>query len=257
MQEKQVLIDNLKINYKIAGEGPAVLILHGWGSSSDSWIEVQQILSNQGYKVVVPDFSGFGKSITPLEPWGIEEYVEAINKFTEKFNLNKFFLLGHSFGGRIAIRFSSKYPEKVEKLILCNAAGIKPKPGLKTAAIFFLARIGNAALSPRYLTRFKDSIRSYFYTFLRKKDYVKADGMMREIIKKVLNEDLSPDLPKIKTRTLIVWGMADKMVPVKYAGIFKEKINNSELEVIPKIGHSPHLEAPEKLTGIVLKFLQS
>jgi len=78
---------------------------------------------------------------------------------------------------------------------------------------------------------------------------------MRETIKRVLNEDLLSELPQIRTKTLIVWGAADRMVPVKYAHIFKEKIVDSELEIIPKIGHSPHLEVPKKLSEIVLKFL--
>lgn len=255
MQEKQILIDNSKINYKIAGQGPAILILHGWGGSSDSWVEVQRILAGKGYKVIAPDFSGFGKSITPPEPWGVKEYVGIILKFTEELGLDKFVLLGHSFGGRIAIRLTHEHPEKVEKLILCNSAGIKPKPGIKTTAVFILVRIGNAILSPKYLVRFKDSVRNIFYSFLRKKDYVKANEMMKKIIRKILNEDLSDDLVDIKNKTLIVWGERDKMVPVKYAYIFKEKISNSELEIMPKIGHSPHLEEPKKLSQIILKFL--
>jgi len=255
MEEKQLSIDNLKINYKIAGQGPAILILHGWGGSSDSWVEVQDILAKKGYRVVVPDFSGFGKSITPPEPWGIKEYVEIILKFAEKLAINKFFLLGHSFGGRIAIRFAHNFPEKVDKLILCDSAGIKPKPGLKTTIVFILVKIGNAILTPKYLVRFKDFIRSIIYSFLRKRDYVKANEMMRRVMKKVLNEDLSPDLLEIKNKTLIVWGEKDKMVPLKYAYVFKEKISNSRLKIIPKVGHSPHLEEPEKLSDIVFKFL--
>jgi pimeloyl-ACP methyl ester carboxylesterase len=256
MQEKQILIDKLRINYKIAGQGPAILILHGWGGSSDSWVEVQQILAEKEYKVIAPDFSGFGKSITPPAPWGIKEYVEVILKFTEKLGLDKFILVGHSFGGRIAIRFTHEHPEKVEKLILCNSAGIKPNPGIKTTIVFILARIGNAILSPKYLVRLKDLTRNIFYSFLRKKDYVKANKMMREIMKKVLNEDLSADLVDIKNRTLIIWGEKDKMVPVKYAYVFKEKISNSKLEIIPKIGHSPHLEGPEKLAVRILSFIR-
>ncbi len=65
MEEKELLINNLRANYKIAGQGPAILILHGWGGSSDSWLKVQEILANQGYRVVGPDFAGFGKSKSP------------------------------------------------------------------------------------------------------------------------------------------------------------------------------------------------
>jgi len=262
MREEQIKIKGISVNYKIAGQGPAILILHGWGGSSDSWFEVQRILAQKGYKVITPDFPGFGKSITPSKSWGARDYVDWLKNFIEELRgsclelAEPFFLLGHSFGGRIAIKFAVSYPEKVQKLILCNSAGIKPKAGPKTIIIFWLARIGNAVFTPKHLARFKDSARNIFYLFLRKKDYVKANGTMKETVKKVIDEDLLSDLSKIKTETLIVWGGADRMVPVKYAHIFKEKIADSELEILPKIGHSPHLEVPEKLAEIILKFIR-
>lgn len=257
MEEKEILINNLKINYKIAGFGPAVLILHGWGGSSDSWTKTIDILAKQGFRVICPDFPGFGKSKTPFSPWDLENYINWLNEFINFLNLDKFFLIAHSFGGRIAIKLATKNPEKIKRLILCASAGIKPKSGLKTKIIFYLAKIGNTIFAPKHLARFKDGARNSFYIFLRNRDYVKANGTMKETIKKVLEEDLLSDLEKIKIKTLIVWGEIDKMVPLKYAFIFKEKIKNSELEILPKIGHSPHLEAPKKLAEIVIKFLKS
>jgi len=274
MEEKNISIDGLNINYKtteggvplldFAGikvlpdtfkERGTVLILHGWGGCSDSWVEVQRILTKKGYKVIVPDFPGFGKSPTPPRAWGIKDYANFISSFINETKLDKFFLLVHSFGGRISVRIAADFPEKIKGLILCDSAGIRPKMGPKTFLIFWMARIGNAIFTPKHLARLKDSVRSVFYAFLRNKDYVKAKGTMRETITKVLEEDLLPELPKIKAKTLIVWGQNDKMVPIKYGRIFKEKITDSELEVIPKIGHSPHIEVPAELAKIILKFL--
>jgi len=255
MKEEKILINGLQMNYKIAGVGPVILVLHGWGGSSDSWIRVQESLASKGYEVIIPDFPGFGKSKPPSEAWSVSEYVNWLNNFVSSQGLEKFFLIGHSFGGRVAIKFVIKHPEKVETLILCGSAGIKPESGFKTKIIFFLSRIGNAIFTPKHLLRFKDGARNTFYSFLRNKDYVKANGTMKETIKKVLAEDLLPDLSKIKTKTLIIWGKLDRMVPVKYAYIFKEKIQNSELKILPKSGHSPHLEEPGKLTEIVINFL--
>ena len=258
MEEKQIVINNLEINCKIAGSGPAILILHGWGGSSDSWMKVQEIVSKEGYQVIVPDFPGFGKSKTPPIPWGIKDYTDFVNEFIEKTcgeSVEPFFLLGHSFGGRIAIKFAVSYPEKIKGLILCDSAGIKQKWGPKEKFIFRLSKIGNAIFTPKILTRFKNRARELFYIFLRHKDYVKADGTMKETIKKVLEEDLLPELSEIKNRTLIVWGQGDRMVPVKFAHIFKERIENSQLLILPKIGHSPHLESPKELAEVILKFI--
>jgi len=156
----------------------------------------------------------------------------------------------------VGIKLAVGHPEKIEALILCDPAGIKPKPGLKTRIILWLAMIGNMIFAPRFLTRFKDRARNLFYTFLRNRDYVKANGVMKEIIRKVIQEDLLPYLSEIKTRTLIVWGKKDRMISMHYAHIFKERIRNSRLEILLKTGHSPHLETPEKLAGIILNFLK-
>lgn len=257
MEEREINIKGLKASYKVAGEGQPVLILHGWGGSSDSWLEIQKILSGKEYKVIVPDLPGFGKTDLPEEAWGVDEYDDFVLKLTEKLNLDNFFLLGHSFGGQIAVKFAVKHREKIKKLILCDSAAIRIKPGVKVRIIFWLARMGNAVFGRKHLQRLKDNARNLFYLFLRNRDYVKAKGTMRETIKKVLSEDLSLELPRIKVKTLIVWGAVDKMVPLKCAYMFKERIVGSELEILPKIGHSPHLEDPLSLSNIILKFLKN
>lgn len=256
-KEEKIIIREKQANYKIAGTGEPVLILHGWGGSSDSWVRTQEFLARKDYKVIIPDFPGFGKSRTPLRPWSVDDYVNWLNDFISGLGLEKFFLVGHSFGGRVAVKFAIKYPEKIKKLILCGSAGIKPKPGLKTRIIFLFSRIGNATFTPKHFVRFKDGARNIFYSFLRNKDYVKANGTMKETIKKILEEDLLPNLSEIKTKTLIIWGNLDRMVPVKYAYIFKQKIQNSELQILPKSGHSPHLEEPEKLAEIIIQFIKT
>lgn len=256
MEEKTILINNLKVNYKIAGGGPAVLVLHGWNGSSGSWINVSKILSEEGFKVICPDFPGFGKSKTPLKPWNVSDYTNWLLDFINFLNLEKFFIVAHSFGGRVAIKFTIQCSEKVKSLILCDSAGIKPKMELKTKIIFWSAKIGNAVFTSKPLVRFKDGIQNLFYLFLRHKDYVKAEGTMKETIKLVIQEDLLPLLSQIKTKTLIIWGGKDKLVPVKYAHIFKKNIENSELKILPKLGHSPNLEAPEKLSKVILSFLK-
>lgn len=257
MEEKQALINNLKINYKIAGDGQPILILHGWGGSSDSWIRVQELLARAGFKVIIPDFPGFGKSFTPDRAWDNDDYLNWLLEFINYLRLDKFYLISHSFGGRIAIKLAVQYPEKIENLIFCSPAGVKTNLDFKAKIIFTLARMGNAIFTPKHLIRFKDGIRNIFYIFLRNKDYVKAKGNMRETIKKVLNEDLLPLLSGIKAKTLIIWGENDKMVPTKQVFLYKERLKDAKIELLPEIGHSPHLEVPEKLAEIIIQFIQS
>jgi pimeloyl-ACP methyl ester carboxylesterase len=262
VEEKKIVIKGLKTNYKIAGKGLPFLILHGWGSSSDSWVSVQKQISEQGFEVIVPDFPGFGKSPTPKEPWNVDSYVNWLNDFIIEINKSgsdftePFFLLGHSFGGRIAIKFAVKYSEKIQSLILCSSAGIKPEVGLQQEIFYYLARIGDYLFSQKPFRRFKNTARNIFYKAIRRKDYLMANGVMKETIKNILEEDLLDYLSKVKTQTLILWGKLDKMAPVKYAYIMKEKIPNSKLIILPKVGHSPQLDIPEKLSQTLIQFLK-
>ncbi len=255
MNERQILINNLKINYKIAGEGPAILILHGWGGSSDSWIEVQWALADKGYKVIAPDFPGFGKSETPPAPWTLNDYLNWTINFINSQKLDKFFLISHSFGGRIAIKLSPILNDKIKALVLCNPAGIKIKPKLKSQIIIFLAVIGDLIFSIKPLQIFKDFVRNIFLILIKNRDYAKANKIMRETMKNVLKEDLLLEISEIKNKTLIVWGEEDKILPVPCAFLFNDRIKDSRLEIIPEVGHSPHLEAPEILVQKILSFI--
>lgn len=254
MKEEKISINGIEINYKMAGEGEPLLILHGWGGSSDSWLEVQQILGTKGFKVIVLDLPGFGKSHSPPAPWEVKNYSDFVSDFIRKFGLENLIIIAHSFGGRIAIKFTSLHPENVKRLILCASGGIRTEPNLKERILFSLAWLGNILFSPKPLRRFKDRARIFLYRLARRHDYINAKGVMKETFRKVVAEDLTPCLHQIHVPTLIVWGEKDKMVPLKVAYIFKEKIPDSKLEIFPKIGHGIQFETPEKLAELVIKF---
>ena len=260
MKEDKILINDIDVNYKIAGKGPAILVLHGWGGCSDSWLRVQEILSKKGYTVLIPDLPGFGKTPPPYDPWSVGDYMEFLITFIKEIQKKEkdftvpFFLIGHSFGGRISIKFCVKYPEKVKKLILLDSAGIRQSLDIKSFTVRTVAILGNALFTPKIMIRFRDSARSFFYKLIRNRDYAKSKGIMQGTLKKVLEEDLLPEVSEIGQKTLIIWGDKDKMVPLKYGYMFKESINNSQLEIFKNVGHSPHLECPEKLAGFIKNF---
>lgn len=255
--EKKVLIRGLEANYKIQGDGSPLLILHGWGNSSDAWIAIQKILAKREFKVIVPDLPGFGKSKTPKKSWNVDDYVWWLQSFIEKAKIRKpLFILGHSFGGRIAIKFSVKYPEKIKSQVLLGSAGIKSNLNFKQKVIFLLAKIGNYLFSKKTLVEFGNIARNIFYKIIREKDYVKLNETMKGTIKKILNEDLLGSLPNIKTKTLLVWGQQDKMIPIKHAYLMKEKIPNSKLIILPDSGHSPQRDNPKRLAQIIIRFLR-
>jgi len=252
MREEKIFVNGILTNYKISGQGENFLILHGWGGSSDSWKKVIEILEKK-FKVICPDIPGFGKSQAPQTPWSLNDFVKWLKNFADNLKLENFYLLGHSFGGRIAIKFSALFPERVKTLFLVASAGIKMKWGLKEKITFQLSRIGNFIFSKRPFLYLKDTAQNLFYWILRVKDYSKAKGVMKETMKKIIDEDLFPELEKIQTKTVIVWGEKDKILPLKFAFLFKEKIKNSKLKIMKKVGHRLQLEDPETLSKILIE----
>ncbi|MFH1181187.1 MAG: alpha/beta hydrolase [bacterium] len=227
-----------------------LLVLHGWGRGSISWLKIKEILEAKGVKVLVPDLPGFGRNPWPKNPWAIDDYAKWVKDFAEKNNLGPFFLLGHSFGGRIAIKFAVKYPEKLTGLILMSAAGITRRKSLKNFAFFVLAKAGKLFFRQRLFKRI-------IYKLAGARDYMLAGGIMRETMKKTISENLKPYLSKISVETLIIWGKNDKETPVADAYLINKAIPGSKLEILDNIGHRINFEVPEVLAQKIIEFIKT
>lgn len=237
--------------------GLKILILHGWGSNSGRWQRVKELLEKKGIEVLALDLPGFGIIPSPPKPWGRDDYINWILQKVKEKNWEKFNLLGHSFGGGVAVKMATNFSEKIDKLILCAPAIIKRK-SIKTYLFYWLAFLGRRIFSLPGLKIFYPQAQKLVYKLAGARDYYVADGIMKETMKKIAKEeDLETILERIKTPTLILWGKKDDVLPLKDAYRIKEKIKRSQLKVLPGAGHSPHREAPEELSKILISFLQS
>jgi len=237
--------------------GLKILILHGWGSNSGRWQRVKELLGEKGIEVLALDLPGFGIIPSPLKPWGRDDYINWILQKVKEKNWEKFNLLGHSFGGGVAVKMATNFSEKIDKLILCAPAIIKRK-SIKTYLFYWLAFLGRRIFSLPGLKIFYPRAQKLVYKLAGARDYYVADGIMKETMKKIgKEEDLETILKRIKTPTLILWGKKDDVLPLKDAYRIKEKIKRSQLRVLPGVRHSPHREAPEELSKILVSFLQS
>ncbi len=247
--EKIVQINNLKTRIWVEGEGKPLLILHGWGKGLDAWKKAGEILSEK-FQVIIPDLPGFGQSQSPPSFWSLKEYCEFVKGLVNFFDLSKIILVGHSFGGRIAIKLASN-PQNffIEKLILIDSAGIKRKRFVKQIILIFSKILKKV---PIFQTRI---LKKVIYRRILKSDYFDAKPEMKEVLKNILKEDLKKFLPKITIPTLIIWGEKDRITPLKDAFLLNQMIPKSKLEILPKVGHSPHIEAPELLASTIIKFL--
>jgi pimeloyl-ACP methyl ester carboxylesterase len=248
MEEKIIKVGGLNINLKTKGEGKPLLILHGWGSSSDKWQKTGELISEKGYKVIIPDLPGFGKSEEPKTPWNLDKYCGFVEELSQSLNLEKFCLLGHSFGGSLSIKYSLKNPGNVERLFLVASAGIREKSFRNR----FLAKI-SSVLKVFAFAPFYDLFKKAFYKFVVKKsDYLYTRGVMRETYLNVIKEDLSGALSSISMPVIIIWGENDNVVPLKNAYLMKERINNSKLVIVPEGDHDLEQKLPSLLTFQIL-----
>lgn len=238
-----VTIAGLRTRYVVTGEGEPLLLLHGWGTQLDSLAPVARHLA-ACRRIFALDFPGFGGTQLPPVDWSVGDYAAWLAQFTTHFALEKSDLLGHSFGGRVAIKFSTAWPERVGRLVLIDSAGVRQ---YKTSPRYRISRLVAKAGRP-VLNLLPEPARKRMqwrmYRAIGSTDYLTA-GPLRGTYSKVISEDLEPLLPAIRARTLLVWGELDASTPLADARVMASKIPNNRLVVIPDAGHYPFLDRPE------------
>ncbi|MBQ3689089.1 MAG: alpha/beta hydrolase [Bacteroidales bacterium] len=251
--ENFITINDIKINYKTTGNGQDVLLLHGWGCSLEIWKTLQSQLEKK-FKVTSIDFPGFGKSDEPKEIWGVEEYTRCTEQLIEKLGLKNPVLIGHSFGGRVSILLSSRN-EYVEKVVLTDSAGIKPQnTKISVSRIFSKMKKISTKIVGEKIT---EKIVRPFANSLASEDYKNASGIMKEILKKVIDEDLQAEMPKIKAPTLLIWGEKDTATPLCDALIMEKLIPDAGVVIFPNCTHYSFLENPNYYFTVVDNFLSN
>lgn len=236
-------INNLEINYEIFGQGERLVLLHGWGADLHSFDSVAPLLS-ANFQVILADLPGFGRSSKITKTWGVLDYAYLVEKFLDHLDLKEIFLLGHSFGGSVAIYLAS-FSRRVKKLVLADSSGVRQK-SLWLRLRIIIYKIFKFGVPLPY----QESLRKLLGSI----DY-KSAGPLRQTFIKVVNEDLRYLLPKISIPSLLIWGEKDEVTPLKEAELIKAGIAGSQLHVFKEGGHFPQLERPEEFSQVVSQFL--
>jgi len=256
---KEVLVFGQKIQYVEAGSGPTVILLHGLGGSSQVWQFSIPALAEK-YHVIAPDQIGFGKSDKPLVNYRIRTYVDFLDQFCKQLKIERATLVGNSMGGWIAAMFTASFPDRVDKLVLVDAAGYAPPKDFDTRVFF--------GLNPTTCEGVKVLVAKVFYNkafqtdaFIDQSIAVRlaaGDGYtINSITESIIRgEDFLDDIVKtIKRPTLIIWGRQDGLVPLAEGERFNKDIAGSKMIVIDQCGHMPNAEKPGEFNAAVLKFL--
>lgn len=249
---KQISLEGQLVNYLVrpGADSKTAVFLHGWRSSSEAWKEVMTKL-DKDIAAYAPDLPGFGKSEMPARTFDVADYAAVVAEFIAKLGLTNVTLVGHSFGGRIAIKLAATDPKLVVKIALVDAAGIREKSATReTMGIF--ARIAR----PLFRLPGLSWLRPKIYQAIGAEDYV-ATPELKETFIKVVNEDLSPLFPKIACPTLVVWGEKDYETPLQHGILMTKRIPNAKLVTIHGAGHFSFVDAPDEFLKYFQEFIIS
>lgn len=253
--ENNIEIDGLKINYIKTGSGEPVLVLHGWGASIETVMPIVNTLKKD-HTVFALDLPGFGKSQKPEEVFGSFCYADIVKEFMDRLIPGRLSLVGHSFGGKLSIILSSKYPDRILKVVLIDSSGLIPKRTLK----YHIRVKGFKLLKKLYTTLVfwedKDKRMEKLYRKFGSDDYQNSSGVMRKILVRVVNENLKPILRDIKAPTLLIWGDKDDATPLYMGHIMEKEIKDSGLVVFEGAGHYAYLDDYNRFNRVMEAFFK-
>ena len=259
------------------GSGPALLLIHGIGDSSDTWRELIPLLARD-HTVIAPDLLGHGRSDKPRADYSVAAYANAMRDLLSLLGIARVTVVGHSLGGGVAMQFAYQYPERCERLVLVSSGGVTREvhPMLRLASL----PTADVALPLLALPATRIAVRAVFGLL----ESLATDlGRDAEDLLRVF--EALPDAPAriaflrtlravvdrrgqvitmldrcYLTRgmpTLLVWGMRDAVIPYHHARLAHAAMPGSRLETFDQAGHFPHHSDPRRFEAVLRDFLGS
>lgn len=234
-------IKNININYSQYGEGSDVVLLHGWGQNIEMMAPLGNLLKDN-HRVTIIDLPGFGLSDLPDYAYSVYDYVSLLEDLFHELKIKKPSLIGHSFGGRLSIIYASR--NDTEKLVLFGSPCVRHEhKSFKQSVLKTLKKV-----------KFLSPLGEFVKKFVGSVDYKNAKGVMRDVLVKTVNEDLSECAKKIKIPTLLIWGDNDEAVPLNEAKELESLLTDGALIVLPGT-HYCYLENLRQVENILDNFL--
>ncbi|WP_243060751.1 alpha/beta hydrolase [Nocardioides sp. SR21] len=263
--------------YVKAGKGPAVLLLHGLGCDHSTWEPVMEALARR-YTVIAPDLLGHGRSDKPRADYTLGGFANGMRDLLTVLGIDKATVIGHSFGGGVAMQFAYQFPERTERLMLVASGGLGPEvsPGIRAIttpgfdqlmSVLTLPGIRHAGMAglralstaPYKATRDLDEVAAIYDTFKDRR----ARQAIRHVVRAVV--DWQGQIVTMADRAYlteempmwVVWGRDDRVIPVRHANAAAAVAPNARVEVIPDAGHFPHKDHPVRFAQIVHEFIRT
>lgn len=243
------IFNQTETEYRHAGEGRDVILLHGWGQNMEMMGAVEQHLLPY-FSVWNLDFPGFGQSDDPDVPWGVEDYRVFLEDFVVKNGIHDPVLIGHSFGCRVAIRYAAIHHD-VHKMVLTGAAGIKPKKTVKQNMQTKVYKTGKWFLKATH----QDAKLAELQSHAGSADYRNAKGVMKPTFVKVVNDDVTPVLKDVLCPVLLVWGDQDTAAPLWMGRIMEKEMPDAGLAIFEGDDHWAYWHQADRFNRVLDAFL--
>ena len=262
--------------YVKVGNGPALLLLHGLGCTHRTWLPVLDSLSRR-YTVIAPDLLGHGESDKPRADYSVGGFANGMRDLLTVLGIDRATVVGHSFGGGVAMQFAYQFPERTERLVLVGSGGLGPEVSPAIRAITTtgfhqvmgvltmpgVRHVGSAglrALSRTGLKEFRDfdEVAEIYESF---RDPA-ARAAIRHVVRAVV--DWQGQIVTMADRAYltdampmcVIWGEQDRVIPVSHAARAAEMAPKARVEVIPNAGHFPHKDHPERFVKVLNGFVR-
>lgn len=247
-----VIINDIAVEYRDDGDGPVMLFLHGWQDDLHTFDAIAETLKNK-WRIISVDLPGFGMSEMPKFAWDLAAYAEFVKDFVEKLSITPDILVGHSFGGRIAIKAVATKLLYSRKLILLASAGISKTNTPRNLFFAAIAKMGKliTLIPPFYFWR--NQLRRKLYAWTGS-DYLQSGPLLQGIFLNIIKEDVRFIAAQINIPTLLVWGKQDTETPISDGKRLAEIIPDATLEIIPGAGHFIHRQYPARVAELIQNF---
>ena len=249
-------IKGLKTEYTVWGEGEkAVLLLHGWGASFDTYKGIAAALGDR-CKLYAVNFPGCGNSQTMPEPWDVDDYCDFVLEFVKVMGLENPIMMGHSHGGRVTMKLVADGKLNPPQIVLLDAAGLIPKKSFKQKMRARNFKIIKKVLTVPLWKKRTEGLLNKARSHYGSADYNAAPEVLRKTLVKLVNTDIRDILPNIKCPALLIWGENDTATPLEDAKTIEKLIPDAGLCVIKGTGHFSFCERPYEAHAILRSFIK-
>lgn len=262
------------VRYRAAGEGPALLLIHGMAGSSATWREVMEPLAAE-HRVIAPDLLGHGESAKPMGDYSLGAFASGLRDLLGVLDIERATIVGQSLGGGVAMQLAYQHPEMCERLVLVNSGGL----GREVSWILRAAALPGSeyvmpVLFPPIARQQGDKVSRFLHRkgirsgriaemWLAYRSLTEPEN--RRAFARTLRSVIDPGGQSVSAMdriylaaalpTMIVWGDSDPIIPVEHAYEAHEVIEGSRLEILPDVGHFPHVEEPRRFVELLVDFM--